>query len=160
MESRELFNLLKNMAKEFSIYDLMDVRAFLERDMQYLPKDYREPYLKNQIMHFVNVLNEIRKKEECNIENFEIKDINLEKLFNRIEKFKCGIKGEDSFIKLSKIVVPYLIFIAKKPLHPVGTRFPGGKSIVKKNNKYLCPVKNKQKNEYSLCEFCICEGME
>ena len=60
---------------------------------------------------------------EINIDNvadYNIDENTLNKLFNRIDRFKCGVKGEESFIKLSKIVVPYLIFIAEKPLHPVG----------------------------------------
>jgi uncharacterized protein (UPF0305 family) len=138
----------------------MNVRVFLERDMQYLPKDYKESYLKNQIMYFINTLNNIRKVDIDKVMNYNIDENTLNKLFDRTDGFKCGIKGEESFIKLSKIVVPYLIFIAKKPLHPVGMRFPGGKHIVEKNGVYYCPVKNRQKNEYSLCEFCVCEDIE
>jgi uncharacterized protein (UPF0305 family) len=42
------------------------------------------------------------------------------------------------------------------PLHPVGMKFPGGNRIIKKNGKYYCPVRDKQDNIYSLCEFCVC----
>ena len=159
MRSKELFKRLKEMAKDFSIQDLMNVRVFLEEDMKYLPEGYKEQYLRNQIMYFINTLNEIKKKKEEDIEDCPINEEKLRTLFERIEDFKRGVKGEDSFIKLSKIVVPYLIFIGEKPLHPVGTRFPGGLCIVKRGDKYYCPVKNKQKNEYSLCEFCVCEGL-
>ena len=127
--------------------------------MRYLPGDYREHYLRNQIMYFMNTLKEIKRKGDDDIEDYPIDDGKLRDLLERIESFKRGVKGEDSFIKLSKIVVPYLIFIEKKPLHPVGTRFPGGKCIVKRGDKYYCPVKNKQRNEYSLCEFCVCEEL-
>ena len=160
MNCRELLKKLKKDAMEFSIHDLMNVRVFLERDMQYLPKDYKESYLKNQIMYFINTLNNIRKIDIEKVMDYNIDENTLNKLFDRIDRFKCGVKGEESFIKLSKIVVPYLIFMAKKPLHPVGMRFPGGKHIVEKNGVYYCPVKNRQKNEYSLCEFCVCEGIE
>ncbi|WP_421077174.1 DUF2115 domain-containing protein [Methanothermococcus sp. Ax23] len=160
MKGRELLKKLREDAAKFSIHDLMNVRVFLEKDMQYLPKDYKESYLKGQIMYFINTLNEVRKKSEDELEDFEIDENILNKLYDRINRFKCGIKGEDSFIKLSYIVVPYLIFIAKKPLHPVGIRFPGGKHIIEKNGTYYCPVKNRQENEYSLCEFCICKGIE
>lgn len=160
MDCRELLKKLKKDAMEFSIHDLMNVRVFLERDMQYLPKDYKESYLKNQIMYFINTLNNIRKIDIEKVMDYNIDENTLNKLFDRIDRFKCGVKGEESFIKLSKIVVPYLIFMAKKPLHPVGMRFPGGKHIVEKNGVYYCPVKNRQKNEYSLCEFCVCEDIE
>jgi len=159
MRSKELFKRLKEMAKDFSIQDLMNVRVFLEEDMKYLPEGYKEQYLRDQIMYFINTLKEIKNKGEEDIEDYPIDEEKLRTLLQRIEGFKRDIKGEDSFIKLSKIVVPYLIFIGKKPLHPVGTRFPGGKCIVKKENRYYCPVKNKQKNDYSLCEFCVCEEL-
>lgn len=160
MINRELLKKLKEDAKKFDIHDLMNVRIFLERDMQYLPKDYKESYLKNQIIYFINALNEIRNIDLNNIKEDTIDENILNNLFDRINKFKYGVKGEESFIKLSKIVVPYLIFIAKKPLHPVGMRFPGGKYIIEKNGVYYCPVKNRQNNEYSLCEFCVCRGIE
>ncbi len=160
MINRELLKKLKEDAKKFDIHDLMNVRIFLERDMQYLPKDYKESYLKNQIMYFINTLNEIRNIDLNSVEEDTIDENILNNLFDRINKFKYGVKGEESFIKLSKIVVPYLIFIAKKPLHPVGMRFPGGKYIIEKNGVYYCPVKNRQNNEYSLCEFCVCRGIE
>ena len=159
MRSRELFKRLKEMAKDFSIQDLMNVRVFLEEDMKYLPENYKEQYLKNQIMYFINTLKEIKRRKDDDIEDYPIDEGKLKDLLERIEGFKRGVKGEESFIKLSKIVVPYLIFIEKKPLHPVGMKFPGGRCIVKKGDKYYCPVKNKQKNEYSLCEFCVCEGL-
>jgi uncharacterized protein (UPF0305 family) len=160
LECYELLKKLKKDAMEFSIHDLMNVRVFLEKDMQYLPKEYKESYLKDQIMYFINTLNDIRKMDLNKLGDCNIDEHILFKLYDRIDRFKCGIKGEDSFIKLSKIVVPYLIFIAKKPLHPVGMRFPGGKHIVEKNGVYYCPVKNRQENEYSLCEFCVCKGIE
>ncbi|GBF36144.1 DUF2115 domain-containing protein [Methanofervidicoccus abyssi] len=159
MRSRELFKRLKRMAKDFSIQDLMNVRVFLEEDMKYLPEGYKEQYLRNQIMYFINTLKEIKEKKESNIKDYPINEGKLRTLLGRIEGFKRGVKGEDSFIKLSKIVVPYLVFIDKKPLHPVGTKFPGGLYIVKREDKYYCPIKNRQNNEYSLCEFCVCEGL-
>ncbi|HID47693.1 MAG TPA: DUF2115 domain-containing protein [Methanothermococcus okinawensis] len=159
MRSRELFRKLKEMAKDFNIQDLINVRIFLEEDMKYLPEEYREHYLRNQIMYFINTLKEIKKKKVEDIEDYPIDEKKLKDLFKRIENFKRGVKGEDSFIKLSKIVVPYLIFMERKPLHPLGTRFPGGKGIVRRGNEYYCPAKSKQRNEYSLCEFCVCKGL-
>ncbi|HIQ32398.1 MAG TPA: DUF2115 domain-containing protein [Methanothermococcus okinawensis] len=159
MRSRELFKRIKEMAKDFNIQDLMKVRVFLEEDMKYLPEDYREHYLRNQIMYFINTLKEIKRRKVEDVEDYPVDEEKLRNLLKRIEGFRRGTKGEDAFIKLSKIVVPYLVFIERKPLHPVGTRFPGGRCIEKRGERYYCPVKNKQKNEYSLCEFCVCEGL-
>lgn len=157
MNSKRLFAELKTKAHEFSIYDLMNVRIYLEKEMKYLPKDYQEGYMKDTIEYFLDTLKEIKGKKEEEIENFEIEEEKLKNLLERIDRFSKGIPEEKSFMKLSKIVVPYLVFIAKKPLHALTTRFPGGLTITKKNGEHYCPVKNRQTNEYSLCEFCICK---
>jgi uncharacterized protein (UPF0305 family) len=87
MNCRELLKKLKKDAMEFSIHDLMNVRVFLEKDMQYLPKDYKESYLKSQIMYFINTLNDIRKINIDNVADYNIDENTLDKLFNRIDRF-------------------------------------------------------------------------
>jgi len=50
----------------------------------------------------------------------------------------------------------YNLFITRTPVHPVGTPFPGGFRVEKKNDEYFCPVKDKQKDVFeALCKFCI-----
>jgi uncharacterized protein (UPF0305 family) len=160
MDSRELFKKLKKDAREFSIFDIMKARYFMENDAKYLPPQYRTEFLESLGMYFYNVLNEIKNRDENSIEYFEIDEEKLKKLIERIESFKkMGSENEDAFIRLSKIIAPYLIFIEKKPIHPENLTFPGKKKIIKKENTYYCPVKSKQKNEYSLCEFCVCKDI-
>ena len=45
-----------------------------------------------------------------------------------------------------------------EPIHPVGTPFPGGFEVKYEDDIYLCPVKDKQKdNPNAVCGFCIAE---
>ncbi|EHP86248.1 DUF2115 domain-containing protein [Methanotorris formicicus] len=160
MDSKELFKKLKKEAREFSIFDMMKARCFMENDAKYLPPQYRNEFLESLGMYFYNILNEIKNKDESSIESYEIDEEKLKRLIGRIESFKkMNSENENAFIRLSKIIAPYLIFIVKKPIHPENLVFPGKKKIIKKGNTYYCPVKSKQKNEYSLCEFCVCRDI-
>ncbi|ADG14095.1 Protein of unknown function DUF2115 [Methanocaldococcus infernus ME] len=153
MKATELLKKLKEEAKNFSIYDIAKVRAFLERDAKYLPKNYREKYVNKMLEHFLKSLKEV--KEYKLKEDYEIDEKKLKALLDRIEN--SGY--DETFIRLSKIVCPFLVFIAKKPIHPLDLEFPGGLKIIKKGDKYYCPVKEKQKNQFSLCPFCICQPL-
>ena len=158
MRAKDLLKELKKKAKEFSIYDIIKVRAFLEKDGKYLPKEYREKYVNAMLNHFLKTLEEIKKVED--VEDYKIDEKKLKELLERIESLKINnSEEEEAFIKLSKIVCPYLIFIAKKPIHPIDLEFPGGLKIVKKGDKYYCPVKDRQKNQFSLCPFCVCQPL-
>ncbi|NPA61998.1 MAG: DUF2115 domain-containing protein [Methanococci archaeon] len=161
MKSRELLKKLKKELENFSIYDIMMVRSFIEKDAKYLPPQYREHYVNSMMRYLIETFHEIKKKKCEDIKDEEIDEEKLKKMLERIERFKkYNTPEEEKFIKLSKILCPYLAFIAKKPLHPTYLTFPGNVRIVKKGNTYYCPVKNKQINEYSLCEFCVCRSFE
>ena len=58
--------------------------------------------------------------------------------------------------KYVRMVSLYLTFIVKKPLHPPGMIFSDGEKIIRRDNYFYCPVKNKQLNqELSLCKYCV-----
>ncbi|ABR55420.1 conserved hypothetical protein [Methanococcus vannielii SB] len=160
MNSRKFFRKLKEECFEISIFDIMNAKIYLEKDMLYVPLDYKDKYIEDFFTYFPKILLEIKKKNELEIENFEIPNESIETVNSRI--FKVGSKksGEIYFKKLVKTVLSYLIFIDKKPLHAVTTRFPGGKKIILKDGKYYCPIKDSQSNGLSLCEFCICEDIK
>ncbi|MGZ7108680.1 MAG: DUF2115 family protein, partial [Methanobacterium sp.] len=66
--------------------------------------------------------------------------------------------NESGFFKIYKIVSLYTTFILDEPIHVVGTPFPGGFKVKYENGRYLCPVKEKQKdNPGAVCGFCIAE---
>ncbi len=154
MRAKELLKILKEKAKNFGIYDIIKIRSFLEKDAKYLPENYREEYVNAMIKYYIDTLKEIKNKDLPY--DYEIDDNKLKNLLDRIESFRVyNTEEEQRFIELSKIICPYLCFIAKKPFHPEYLKFPGGLKIIKKGDSYYCPVKNKQLNKYSLCEFCV-----
>jgi len=65
-------------------------------------------------------------------------------------------KPEKCFQKIARIITIYATFIREEPIHPVGTRFPGGLMVKKRKSVYYCPVKEKQMDTPgALCKFCV-----
>ncbi len=161
MKARELFEKLKKEIDNFSIYDIMKIKCYIEKDAKYLPNKYKNHYVESMMKYLIETFNEIKRKKTNEIKDEEIDKNKLNEMLKRIESFKkYNTEDEETFINLSKILCPYLTFIAKKPLHPIYLTFPGNVKIVKKGNIYYCPVKNKQLNEYSLCEFCVAKSLD
>jgi uncharacterized protein (UPF0305 family) len=49
----------------------------------------------------------------------------------------------------------FFMFVLEEPGHPIGTPFPGGFTVKKCSDGYLCPIREKEKDiEYSICNFC------
>ncbi|MCC7554114.1 MAG: DUF2115 family protein [Methanobacteriaceae archaeon] len=97
--------------------------------------------------------------------NREIKDISIEEIDNKLlidlkysldyffNKYPTNNPEFDEFVKYICI---YLLFIEKKPFHPVGLEIKNKILIFKKNSKYYCGLKEKYKeDENSLCKFCV-----
>ena len=94
--------------------------------------------------------NEIFNKNLEKIENID--ETKLDDLKNKIEDYfkKYPIKDK-KFIVFTKYICVYLSFISKKPFHPEGLKFSDNSSVFKKNNKYICSLKDKN----SLCKYCV-----
>lgn len=65
--------------------------------------------------------------------------------------------NQPDFKQYIRIICTYLVFIAKKPLHPLGMTFSNNQKIVSKGNNYYCPENVKYALETtSLCRYCVC----
>lgn len=54
-----------------------------------------------------------------------------------------------------RLVYGYVMLLAGKPGHPVGTPFPGGWKVLEENGVILCPIRDKEKDlPQALCNFC------
>lgn len=62
MKARELFEKLKKELNNFSIYDIMMIRSFIEKDAKYLPPQYKNHYVEAMMKYLIETFNEIRKK--------------------------------------------------------------------------------------------------
>ena len=53
------------------------------------------------------------------------------------------------------ILSAFYIFVLDEPGHPVGTPFPGGFAVKKRDDGFYCPIRDKEKDvTYSICNFC------
>ncbi len=56
------------------------------------------------------------------------------------------------------LIAAVSMFILDQPGHPVGMPFPGGKKVEMRNGRYLCPIRDKEKDVFfSICNFCPAE---
>ena len=79
----------------------------------------------------------------------------LERTF---ENEKISNDPDDKFPLIYVITSLYTTFILEEPIHPVGSEFPGSLKVEEKNGKYLCPVKDNQKdNPNAICHLCLAE---
>lgn len=152
-----LLNLLKNYAKDISVYDLMKIYTEVLDDMKYVQKNYHPEAIKTYIDGFINRINEI-KKDNNNYK--ELIDNNYLKrayiLFKSMYN-KKDIKIKDLIYILTSL---YATYILEEPIHPTGTVFPGSLKIIKKDEKYYCPVKKANLNTpHAVCRICIAKQL-
>jgi uncharacterized protein (UPF0305 family) len=162
MRRDEFLAILENEAKKISLQDIMQASLFLIKDARFVQKSYRKEYLKAYTLGFITRIKEVKDKEhkligDSYLDSHEVKEA-IELLMEQ-EKVAMGVDGFDAvFFQIYKIISLYTTFILEEPVHLVGTPFPGGFQVKKDGNKYLCPVKERQKdNPGAVCGFCIAE---
>ncbi len=151
-----LRNVIKYEAKNLHMRDIMLASSFLREDAKYMPASYREDYVERFSKAFFNRIKDI-KEDKHNYSGF-VDTKELKEFLMVIDKQSTEAQGvnERCFVRIAKIIATYTTFILEEPIHPIGTKFPGGFIIHLKNGKYLCPVKNRQlKNPSALCKFCV-----
>ena len=158
----ELLDLLKRYAETISIYDQMMTTARLRKDGEFITSNYRDKYLKIYIENFIMRIKEVLMKTVCDNDEIDIKS--LKESFPQLQRCfeKEGAKDfnaeEDKFPLMQAIISLYTTFIVEESIHPVGSEFPGNLKIEKRNGKFLCPVKDYQKdNKNAVCKLCIAE---
>lgn len=156
MEKRKLLNALKREALNISYLDLALGKNYLLEEFKFVPENYRRLWVDEIFSYFAEHLYELIRTNDV---EGELEEEKLKGLMERLKKDPES-EYEKAFVKVSRVVVPYLIFIAQKPVHSPKIIFPGGLKIRQIGNKYYCPAKEKQENPYSFCEFCVCEKLE
>jgi uncharacterized protein (UPF0305 family) len=78
----------------------------------------------------------------------------------RIDRYMSAhVPGNEGFKDYIGTISVYLVFIARRPLHPPGMKFSGGKEIVLAGGIWRCPGKKKYIGDpESLCKYCVCKG--
>jgi uncharacterized protein (UPF0305 family) len=149
---KELLFVLKKEAECISMADIMAAHAFLVDEGKYVHGSYRDEYLKAYVKAFILRLKEIKDNDnnfQCTVDADELK-----KALKLLNEQKETL--ESCFSEIYRIASIYTTFILDEPIHVVGTPFPGGFEVKYENGTYLCPVKEKQKdNPGAVCGFCI-----
>ena len=155
----KFFNVLEEEAKLISLQDIMQASLFLVNDAKYVQESYRKEYLKSYTTAFITRVTEIVGIDvnNDNLDSIKVKAA-ISLLINQ-EEIATGENGFDpKFFQIYKIVSLFTTFILEEAVHPVNTPFPGGFKVKFNDNKYLCPVKERQKdNPGAVCGFCIAE---
>jgi uncharacterized protein (UPF0305 family) len=156
-----LRDLLKADAKNLHMKDIMLAASFLREDAKYMPASYRIDYIERFSKAFFNRIKDL--KEDNNDYPGELESRELLEFFKVIDNQSSEAKGknEKCFVKIAKIIATYTTFVRKEPIHPIGTKFPGGFILRYEDGNYFCPVKKQQINNPSaLCRFCVSQQDE
>lgn len=161
INKKDLMTILKRYAAIISVYDLMMATAYMRKDGEFVHAKYREKYLEIYIKYFI-----MRMKEVLGNDSYE-KEVNIDKvsfdesfpmLERTFEKERISNSKEDKFPLIYVITSLYTTFILEEPIHPVGSEFPGSLKVEERNGKFLCPVKDNQKdNVNAICHLCLAE---
>jgi uncharacterized protein (UPF0305 family) len=156
----KFFHVLEKEAKLISLQDIMQASIFLVNDAKYVQESYRKEYLKSYTSAFIMKVKELvgrELKNDAHLDTIKVKEAIL--LLISQEEVATGENGFDpAFFQIYKIIALYTTFILEESVHPVNTTFPGGFKVKFNKNKYLCPVKERQKdNPGAVCGFCIAE---
>jgi uncharacterized protein (UPF0305 family) len=154
----DLLVIIKKEANSLPMQDIMNATSFLREDAKYMPAGYREEYIQRFSKAFFLRIKDV--KEDHEEYPGEVNTMRLQGFLEVIERQQDEAKSKNElcFLKIAKIIAVYTTFIREEPVHPVGTKFPGGFELHYTDGKYLCPVKDKQLNNPSaLCRFCVSE---
>jgi len=160
IQRENLLDMLKIEARLITLQDLMQASYFLIGDAQYIQGSYRKEYIKAYTMAFINRIKEVKECQQSNNEPLDVQEVHdAVSLLLEQEKEVGGEDGFDpAFFQIYKIISIYTTFILEEPVHPVGTPFPGGLTVKYDGENYLCPVKERQKdNPGAVCGFCVAE---
>jgi uncharacterized protein (UPF0305 family) len=151
-----LRDLLKAEAKNIHMEDIMLASSFLREDAKYMPASYRQEYIERFSRAFFNRIKDIKEDKNNYISDVDTKSVKeFLKVINKQNNDADG-KNERCFVKIAKIISAYTTFVCEEPIHPLGTKFPGGFILYIENDIYYCPVKKNQMNNPSaLCKFCV-----
>ena len=158
LSRNQLRDIVKAEAKNIHMKDIMLAAAFLREDAKYMPKSYREDYIERFSKAFFLRIKELKedKNDYCGYVDKE----KLQEFFKVLNQQNIDAEGnnERCFVRIARIIAIYTTFVREEPIHPIGTRFPGGFVLHSENGIYFCPVKKRQlKNPYALCRFCVSE---
>ncbi len=154
-----LSNLMKKMKSSALFIKLQKCMVQYKSKVKHNESSFNEEdtSLQNIISEYnLETYNEIINSS-YNEFDVEVNDDELKDLENRIDNyFSLYAPDDEEFREFIKMISLYLIFIAKKPLHPPGIKFSNGAKVYKKDDIFYCTGKKVFiKEELSLCKYCV-----
>ena len=161
MNRSDLLTELKEQAQHISNEDLSLARAAIMEAVEHVREPYKTIYSSDYFTFLYENFLRLKGHGDAGIEE----ELDLEEYTSLLDSIKDKSYSEDrkreALTRFTTLVLAYLVFIVKEPLHPVGMVFPGGIRIIQKDLDYYCPVKDKQSETgMSFCEFCTCRDSE
>ncbi len=145
----------------YTLHDLLHLRASVERDLRHVPLNYRailQPRMMEHLFgthHIIMVghrrgrFGDLRGDLDEKIGEF------CDMLFDLPKKEE---ERDIRLVLLYYLIAAFTIFVCELPGHPVGTPFPGGFLVEKRDGTYYCPVRKKEDDvETSICPYCPAE---
>ncbi|MCQ8905445.1 MAG: DUF2115 domain-containing protein [Methanothermobacter sp.] len=156
MSKMQLLEMLKKEASTIHIKDIMSASVYLREDARYMPPREQREFIERFTRAFFNRIRDIK-----NDKNHYPGKVDTEKLREFMEFLDQQLshaetENERCFQRIARIITIYVTFVREEPVHPVGTRFPGGLTVRREGDVFYCPVKDKQINTPgALCRFCV-----
>lgn len=158
LTKKGLLYILKKEAANIDIQMIMKATNFIKEDARFMQSPYREDYVERFSKAFVNGINHLKGDKVHYSGNVDVVEL---KSFLKVQKtMESEVKSEKElcFVKIARVVSLYATFIREEPIHPRGTKFPGGQKSRFIKGRYLCPAKERQiHNPSALCRFCVSE---
>jgi uncharacterized protein (UPF0305 family) len=148
----------------YTLHDLLDLRASVERDLRHVPPHYRAKLQPRMMEHLFGTHHIIMRGHRRG--RFDgLHGHPGEKLAEFCDMLLDLPEKEDErdlrLVFLYYLIAAFTIFVCELPGHPVGTPFPGGFIVEERNGTYYCPVREKEDDvETSICPYCLAEQSE
>lgn len=154
-----LLDILRRYSSNISVFEASTaINNFLKRT-GHVQKSYMGALKDIYVKNFILRINEVK---ENNI--IRKKDIGKDEFLEAIQLLKNSVyqdhqlKNKDKFGLIYSIISLYTTYILDKPIHPVGSEFPGHQYIKEVDGKITCPIKkNHTDDPMSVCKFCIAD---
>jgi uncharacterized protein (UPF0305 family) len=163
IKKADLLVVLKEEVSNIHITDIMRASTFLKEDAKYVQASYREGYMKAYVEGFILRITDLKNDKSHHGGYVDLDEFKKALKLLGDQRAQLEIEGnfDPCFSKLYVIMSIYTSFVLEEPIHVVGTPFPGGFEVKFQDGEYLCPVKDKQKdNPGAVCGFCIAKQEE
>lgn len=149
----DLKDLLQKEVEDISLEEIYELSFDENENAKYIPREYKKHYnesVLNVIISRFATLKNTHIHYEGTITEKEADDINT--LLN----------DEGDLVEhVLNIIVVFVTYLMKRPVHLPGTVFPGMVSIYSDGKEYYCPIKKYHiTSKKSVCRYCIAKEAE